>query len=126
MSAGLAAPPRFAACRVGCPLKTDSDGSIDREVSSGITALIITASSGSARLRPPSRGEFLRGARQRLEALVWLGPCRSVSCDWRACVRHVWPDASVRVRVTARPGEAIGMIVVLHIFRIASHTVTRG
>ena len=78
LSAGLAAPPRFAACPVGCPLITDSDGSINREVSSGITALIITASSGSARLRPHSRGEFVRGARQRLEALVGLVLLRGV------------------------------------------------
>ena len=104
MSAGLATPPRFAARRVECPLKTDSDGSIDHEVSSGIVTLIITASSGSARLRPPSRGGFVRGARQRLEALVGFGHVIGVH------VCGAWPDASVRVRVTARPGEAVDMI----------------
>ena len=30
-------------------------------------------------------------------------------CDWRT-VCGAWPDASVRVRVTARPGEAVDMI----------------
>ena len=58
--------------------------------------MIITASSGSARLRPHSRGEFVRGARQRLEALVGHPMQNMYTPRMASCVRACEGDGASR------------------------------